>query len=81
MTTPNWKTVRDNMIQHLRSQLTAEMPPELVTLMAKFEVKLKSLESEVSFNEFNSLCEKTLEEVSAQFQTPIRIEMLKRLTA
>lgn len=83
--TPDWKTVRDAMVGHLRSQLTAETPPELLTLMAKFEVKLKSLDSEEAFNGFNDLCAKVTEEVTAEFmktiEQPMRIELLKRLTA
>lgn len=77
----DWKVARDEMVKQLRSQLTKDTPPELMTLMAKFEVKLKGIPDEKAFGEFNALCEKTLAEVSAKYDTVIRIEMLTRLTA
>ena len=79
--TEEWKAVRDEMIQHLRAQLTAETPPELVTLMAKFEVKLKSIQCEVDFIIFNERCGEVTEEVTESFAPQIRLEMLKRLTS
>ncbi|TAL42355.1 MAG: hypothetical protein EPN91_08225 [Salinibacterium sp.] len=53
----DWKTLRDEMVKHLRSTLKPETPSEVVTLMAKFEVKLKGLQTEQEFEALNKRAE------------------------
>ena len=67
----DWKTLRDNLILVFRENVTKDTPPEVVTIIAKLEVKLRSMKTEKEFIDFNLLCDRITGEV--------RFEMLKRL--
>lgn len=69
----DWKNLRDAMVKELRETLSKDTPPELMMLMAKFEVKLNSMMHESEWNAFNELADRVNIET--------RIEMLKKLTA
>jgi len=57
--TNNWKDVRDAMVAHLRTTLKPDTTPEVMKLMAKFEMKLKALETEADFEKLNRLAEES----------------------
>lgn len=53
--------------------MTKETPPEVVTIVAKLEVKLKMMKTEAEFEAFNAVCDRISNEV--------RNEMLRKLEA
>ena len=72
-----WKSIRDEMVKHLRTTVTADMSPEMVTLTAKLEVKLNALQSEKEFELFNNRAEAVTFEV---MQLPqVRLAVLTKL--